>query len=502
MIDFFLQVMAKDLSASATETFWIGTSYLLMNAVFQPFIAALSNIFGRRQLYVPCLAFFAIGSIIAATAHSIQAMLAGRSIQGIGGGGISALTLVIITDVIPLRARPKYIAINSAAWAVGTIVGPSIGGLLAEYSSWRWAFWLMLPFCGLGMVLIPVFVRLDAPDTAFAAKLGRVDWIGGAVFIPSTTSFLVAISWGGSQYAWKSWETLVPLFLGLVGIVVSMFWEFRGAREPFLRRSLFHRGSAAASYCAALIQGGLLFGSLYFIPLYFGVAKGLGPTRTGVSLLPCLVSLVPASMVTGIVVTRTGHFRWANWIGWVLVTLCTGLIIRWTTDTSTATWAAVWFFYGVGQGLVLTGLTSATQASADAKDSAHAAAMYTFSRQLGTTLAIPIGTSVFQNLMESNLRDAELPVGIAHNAIAYVLTVQSLPDQSPRKIALIHAYLVGFSRVFAAFTALAGLGLVLCFLIKHMSMNQRMESDQVLRRRNLQPQSVQMEAVENSVIRT
>ena len=465
----WLQFITHNLSATATQAFWIGTSYILANAVCQPFIASLSGVFGRREVYVPSVALFAVGSIVAATSTTIEVLLLARTMQGVGGSGIIALTIVIITDIVPLRFRPKYIAINSAAWAIGTITGPVLGGLFSQHSTWRWIFWIMLPFCGFGLATIPLVVRLKSRNSG-----RRVDWIGGLIFIPSLTAFLVAISWGGSQFPWSSWQTLLPLVLGVSGVGASLVWE-KYARDPFLRPTLFQNCSAIASYGATICQGGLLYGALYSIPIYFGAIKDRNATMTGVGLLPILVSFVPASIVAAIIITRIGHFRWANWLGWVLVITGTGLFILWREDTPTVVWAVTMVVDGIGHGLVLTAVTTATQASARAEDAAFAASTFTFSRQLGAALAIPIVTSTLQNFMRLELLAEGLDGEIANDAVGYIRKIGG-------NAGIIKAYVAGLHGTFEVMTGIAGLGLLLSLVIKHMSMDQQLESEHVLSR--------------------
>lgn len=179
-------------------------------------------------------------------------------IQGIGGGGIVVLTLVVMTDIVPLRQRPKFNSIVMMAWAFGTITGPLIGGLIVQHTTWRWIFYLNLPFCGVGLVLISLVVRLETERTSLKQKLAQVDWIGGFVFTAGMTSFLIAITWGGIQFAWNSFRTIVPLVLGAVGVLSSLAWEVWGTKTPFLRVFLFNSRSAVLAYSCAILQGFLV----------------------------------------------------------------------------------------------------------------------------------------------------------------------------------------------------------------------------------------------------
>lgn len=247
--------MAKSLNGRATETFWIGTSYLLTSAIFQPFLMSLSDSFGRRQLLFSSVTLFGAGTLVCCLSKNIPTMLAGRSIQGIGGGGMQSLSLVITTDIVPLRQRPKYYSIVQLAWAIGATAGPTIGGAFAEHSTWRWAFYINFPFVAIGLVMVPLTVRLHAERASFKERLLHTDWIGAALFISSTCSFLIGITWGGNLFPWNSWRTILPIVLGVIGIAATCWYERVWAPQPFIKLWLFQDSAALAAYFCAVLQG-------------------------------------------------------------------------------------------------------------------------------------------------------------------------------------------------------------------------------------------------------
>lgn len=220
-----------------------------------PFMGSLSDILGRREILTAALLFFTIGSIVAGVTQSMDVLLLGRVLQGVGGAGILPMTQIVLCDIVPLRFRPKYASVAQLAWAVGSITGPLIGGLMVQHVTWRWIFFLNLPFCGVGMVIVPFIIRLKTKQSSIMAKLTRIDWLGGFLFIGSMTSFLMAVTWGGVDHAWDSAATLAPLNIGIVGTVVSILWEKWGAREPFIRLAIFSNRSALAGYYCAMTQG-------------------------------------------------------------------------------------------------------------------------------------------------------------------------------------------------------------------------------------------------------
>jgi len=191
--------MASELQGTAIEAFWTGTSFLLTSTVFQPFFASLSHIIGRKPIILIALSFFTVGSIVATAANSFAILILGRSIQGIGGGGLTVLTYVVVADMIPLRERGKWFSLISFQWVIGSIAGPVMGGVFVEKTTWRWIFILNFPFCLLAFIGIPILLKLNYKVGSILEKLKAIDWIGAFLFIASLTTFLVPLSWGKSS---------------------------------------------------------------------------------------------------------------------------------------------------------------------------------------------------------------------------------------------------------------------------------------------------------------
>ncbi|KAF3059652.1 putative transporter C3H1.06c [Daldinia childiae] len=285
-----LSAIISELQGTTTQAFWIATSYLLVNAVTMPMICSVSDIIGRPICLTFSIAAFSVGTLLCCTAHSITQMIVGRCIQGVGGGGIHSLGLVIHTDFVPLRWRPKWYSVTLAAWAVGLSIGPVTGGAIADRTTWRWIFYIMLPICGFGLVVVPYLLTLRPKEATFQEKLRRIDWLGGFIFTGSATAFLIAISWGGSQHAWNSAATLVPLVLGIVGLIATSFYVGYIAKYPFIPSALFKDISSIITYIGAFLQGVLNFGTqsmckpgdegaaaaMYIFARQFGMAVGVG----------------------------------------------------------------------------------------------------------------------------------------------------------------------------------------------------------------------------------
>lgn len=218
----------------------------------------MSDIFSRRILLFVAVFSFTLGTVLSAAARGFPMLLAGRTVQGFGGGGIIALCLVITTDMVPLRQRPAYYTIVQMAWAIGSVAGPVVGGAIADNISWRWVFYINLPFCCMGMLLVPCVVRIHAKRGTMYERLLQIDWVGVALFNGSVCGFLMGITWGGIQFPWRSWHTVVPIVVGVVGVAGALVWERYFAKHPFVNLSLFRDHSSQAAYACICLQGAVV----------------------------------------------------------------------------------------------------------------------------------------------------------------------------------------------------------------------------------------------------
>ncbi|KKY33443.1 putative major facilitator superfamily transporter [Diaporthe ampelina] len=481
-----LSAIVEDLGGTATQSFWVGTAYLLSTSVAMPFLASISDIFGRPILLIFSIAMFTVGSVICATAPDIATLLGGRSVQGIGGGGIIVLSLVIFTDIVPLRQRPKWYGTVQGAWALGNCVGPVLGGAIADGTTWRWVFYVMFPFCAFGLVSIPFLLTMKPKVETLGQKLARVDWVGSAIFMVSATLFLIAISWGGTQFEWSSAATIAPLIIGVTGLAGTAAWEKYMAKEPFLRHSLFYNVSAISTYVCSAVQGLVLFGQLYYIPFYFMSVLEYSPIHTGLALLPVMLTLVPGSIITGVLITRWNGYRWPIWSGWVVTTIACGLTTMWDADTSIGVWVVTLILLGFGHGAILNAQNFASQAICLDGEEAAAAAMYGFLRHFGTALGVGIGGSAFQNIMALKLSWTDLPDGaeIAKNAEAFIVQLLDMPP-SPEKTKIVDGYVFGFQGVYRVYLGISAVAFLISLLIRHYDMNKELATDHQLQDNNI-----------------
>ncbi|KAE8135064.1 major facilitator superfamily domain-containing protein [Aspergillus pseudotamarii] len=471
-----LPAIARSLNGSAIEAFWSGTSFLLCSTVFQPIIGSLSDIFGRKPLLYTSLAFFLLGSALGGSALNMTWLLCARSIQGFGGGGVVALTEIVITDLVPLRFRGHYFGILSSMLCIGSVTGPIMGGGFIQSLSWRWIFYITLPFIVGAIVLVALF--LDAPQTAkkpIKAQLKRIDYVGTTLFVGSMTSFLIPVTWGGIMYSWASFHTVVPLLIGTVGLIACAVYALRFASNPTIPPVIFQSPTTVVSYVGTIIHGLTIWCVLYYFPLYFEGVKGYSPLLSGVALLPFSFMAAPSAVIVGILITITGRYRWSMWVGGALATLGIALLCILKAQTSVAGWVLLMLPAGLGGGALFPALLFGIQASAHPRHIPIAVAMSSFFRSFGQTLGVAIGGVVFQNRMRENLllfpKLAPHADEYSKDAAVLVQILQMMPD-GDEKQSLRISYTDSLRVVWIMCTALTAGSALLTLFVKEYTMDE------------------------------
>ncbi|KAI7201504.1 putative MFS transporter [Hortaea werneckii] len=478
-----LPVMAKQLNGSAMDAFWAGTSFLLTSTIFQPIYAAFSHIFGRKEITLVAVLFFLTGTVVAGAAQNMPMMLVGRSIQGIGGGGIIALTNVILTDLVPLRYRGNWVGILGAMWAIGSVTGPVVGGALAHPNVWQWIFWLNVPFIVGSFILVWLFIRLKSIPVPFLTKLQRADWVGSVVFAASLTAILVPLTWGGIMYPWNSWRTISPIGFGITGLIILSYHEKFVAIEPVIRTVVFRNRTTNIAYATTAMHGMTLWCLLYYQPLYFEGVRGFSPIISGVALFPATFTVAPMAIISGIIITKFGKYRFAVWGGWAITTLGCAFLCAVDTNTQLVQVLLTDLVAGIGLGGLFPALQFQLQAASDGRHMATGVAMFAFFRGLGQTLGISIGGTIFQNELSSKLSKQPIFADRAHelakDATGLVEWMKNAPDGEPLKV-MRAAYTDSLRTVYIAIAAISFVAMVLSIFIKHYDLDRPLETDQYL----------------------
>ena len=327
-------------------------------------------------------------------------------------------------------------------------------------------------------------MKLNLVPASIAHKLKRVDWLGNAIFIAATTSFLIPITWGGVQYSWRSWHTLVPLLIGIAGLVGFTVYENNVAAEPTIRLSLLRSYNMGYSLFAALINALIVYGALYFLPLYFEAVRGYNPILSGVALFPATFTVAPISIISGIIITKTGDFRGVTWFGWIATTLGCGVMILLDVETTNVQWVFLCLCSGVGLGFLYTSLALINQAASDDNNMAFAISLFIFFRAMGQCIGVAICGVIFQNQMETRLLAipslASQASEYSKNASSTVSTIRSMPESNSKRL-LVQAYADSLKIVWAVMCALSGVAMLGSIFIRKGSLDRILNSEQALK---------------------
>jgi MFS family permease len=397
-----------------------------------------------------------------------------------------ALTEVLIADLIPLRERGKWFSIRSGTWALGTVTGPLIGGAFTQSSaSWRWIFWINLPFCGLGLILVPIFLKLQRTPVPLRENLLKVDYAGIVLFVASLSSFLIPLTWGGIMYPWDSWHTLVPLLLGAAGLAGFIVYEKLGAGQPLIPLAIFNNITQSVSYASTFLHGMILWAIVYYLPLYYEGALGYSPVIAGLAVFPESLTVAPISVITGIVAAKVGSYRWAIWYGWPITALGIGLICYLDNDSTIPQWVFINLVAGIGLGILYPAVMLAVQAAADPEYLTISVTMTPFFRVLGQAVGVAVGGVVFQNRIKHEFsnypqlgRSAAL---YAQDASSLVQYIKALPRDGAERELIETLYANSLSTVWAVMCGIAGLGMVTAIFTKGYTLNQAFSSKQGLK---------------------
>lgn len=418
-------------------------------------------------------------------------LIAGRTVQGIGGGGVTMLVDLVVCDLVPLRQRGSIMGIVFIAVTIGTALGPFVGGIIVETTTWRWVFYLSIPICATAMLLLLAFLHVNyEKESTLREKLRRIDLRGNAIFVAATTSILIALTNAGTEFAWSSWRIILPLILGFVGLALFYIYECsRFCIELTLPPRLFANRTSATAFALTFVHTLLLYWEIYFMPIYFQAVLGSTPARSGVQLLPTVICLMAFGAIGGGIMQKTGRYRPFHHAGFALMTIGFGVFTLLTEKSSMAVWVTVQMVFAAGTGLSIGTLLAAAQAELPEADAATATGTWAVIRSFGTIWGITISAVVFNN------RFARFATRISDTAIRELLSegqayehatgsfVNSFRDQPVLRSQIVSVYSDSLKVVWQVAIGIAGLGFLLVFLEKEVMLRTELETEFGLKKR-------------------
>ncbi|SCF95945.1 MFS transporter [Streptomyces sp. Ncost-T10-10d] len=402
-----LPEIISDLGGGQSAYTWVVTASLLAMTATTPLWGKLSDLFSKKLLVQIALVIYVAGSVVAGMSTSSGMLIACRVVQGIGVGGLSALAQIVMAAMIAPRERGRYSGYIGAVFAVATVGGPLLGGVITDTSwmGWRWCFYVGVPFAIIALVVLQKTLKLPV-----VKREVKVDW-WGAFFISAAVSLLLVwVTFAGDKYDWLSWQTAV-MVAGSVALGAIFVAVESKASEPIIPLRLFRNRTITLASLASLFVGIAMFAGTVFFSQYFQLARGKSPTMSGVMTIPMITGLFISSTVSGQIITKTG--RWKAWLvsGGFLVTAGLGLLGTIRYDTEYWHIAVFMAVMGLGIGMMMQNLVLATQNQVAPSDLGSASSVVTFFRSLGGAIGVSALGAVMANRVTHYVKDGLAELG-------------------------------------------------------------------------------------------
>jgi len=452
---------------------WVTTAYILASTITLPVYGKLGDLIGRKGLFITAIAIFMVGSVIGGLAHNMTWLIAGRAVQGLGGGGLLILAQAIIADVVPARQRGKYMGIMGGVFAISSVAGPLLGGWFTDSIGWRWAFWMNIPLGILAITSAAFFLRLPKNTN----RNPSIDVAGISLLAVASTCLVLMTTWGGNTYDWNS-PVIIGLILGAIVAGISFVVVERRAAEPIMPLHLFRQRNFNLTTVVGLIIGVAMFGALAYLPTYLQMVTGANATQAGLLIIPLMAALLITSIVSGQLVSKTGRYKWFPITGMVLVGI--SLFLLSTMTPTLAVWIICGYLaiMGLGLGMSMQILILIVQNTFPVTEVGTATASNNYFRQIGASLGSAIVGSLFVAML-TQLLGERLPAGGTaaeggNNSLTPAV-VRDLPQALHDVI--VGAYNDALTPVFLYMVPLVFVGLILLFFVVEKPLATTIEHD-------------------------
>jgi EmrB/QacA subfamily drug resistance transporter len=367
-----------------TQYSWVFTAYMLTSTVVVPVYGRLGDVHGRRPLMLIAVTIFLVGSALCGAAQNMTELVIFRGIQGLGAGGLFPLSLAVIGGIVPPRDRGRWQGLIGAVFAAASIIGPAVGGFIVDNTTWRWIFLVNLPVGAVALVVI----ALTMPKRKVRAE-HEIDWLGAGLLAVGTASLLLGLVWAGHDYAWGSGHVTAALLVAVLVLAIFGLWE-RRTREPILPFEVLRNPIVAGSIACMALVGMAMFGTISYVPLFVQGVIGTSATSSGVVLTPLMLGAVTTSVVTGQLISRTGHYRWNVIFGPPVLALGMALLWRMDVHTTNGEAARNMAVAGIGIGSMMQVFVLSVQNAVQRARIGSATALTQFARQMGATIGVSV----------------------------------------------------------------------------------------------------------------
>ncbi|RFU80048.1 major facilitator superfamily transporter [Trichoderma arundinaceum] len=385
---------------SLNDVGWYGTAYLLTMCSFQLLMGKVYKFYPAKPVFLVGCVLFEVGSAVCGAAPNSKAFIVGRAIAGLGSSGMFSGLMVIMFHTIPLQQRPIYQGLFGAIFAVASVVGPVVGGTFTDKVTWRWCFYINLPIGAVSLIVTTFILhlpnqKLDARADGWVAKVKQLDPIGNLAFFPGIVCLVLALQWGGTEYAWKDARIIVLLILcGVLCLVFIGIQAWKGEEATVPPRIIKQRSIAAAIWFG-FFNGASMMVITYYLPIWFQAIKGVDAITSGIMLLPTILSTVVGSLSSGVVISRVGYYTPFFIISSILTPIGGGLLSTLTPETGHSKWIGYQIIFGLGLGFGAQQALNVVQTVLDRPDIATGSALIMFTRFLGSAIFLPVAQNIF-----------------------------------------------------------------------------------------------------------
>ena len=441
---------------------WVVTAYLLTTTLSTPLYGKISDLHGRKKVFQVAIVIFLIGSALSGLSQNMDELIAFRALQGLGGGGLMALAMAIVGDIVSPRERGRYQGYFGGVFALASIGGPLAGGFLTDHLTWRWIFYINIPVGILALFITSTVLKLPLPKRTEVS----IDYTGAGLLVAAVTPLILVTVWGGRTFPWAS-PTIIGLVIVSMAMIGTVVWWERRADEPIFPPRVFANPIIRSGLGMTFFVTATMFAAIIYIPVYLQLVDGMSATRSGVLLLPLMGGMLTTSIVSGRLVTRFGRYKVYPVFGTALMTVGMWLFTRLGATTSLGITSLDMVVFGVGMGMTLQIVVVAVQNAVERRDMGSATSAVSFFRNIGAAC----GTALLGTVLVSRLGFWLPRVVPAHTGLnlsqSFTITPVALRALHPAvRTGVVDAFVRSLHVVFMVGIPLAGLAFVCALLLK------------------------------------